>query len=385
MNGEVQNLTLNLIGPCTFLVFAVAFLWAWMISDERHYLLLIAACCLLSSVGGVFRLVVGWPSDNGLYIFISSSFYIGATLAGCEGILRRYGHRIGLGVDLLIIAAAAALTLYFLYVQPSFIARVHIQNFVPGAIFLYTAVRLARLARASYAERAMLWILVVFAVQFFPRTIVTLAMISAPEMDGFGQTVFWQALQLTNAVLGTALLLAVLIAEMSEMIERLRLERDVDRLTGILNRRGFEDRAENILEQGPHRAFALIVFDIDHFKLVNDTFGHDAGDDVLRAFGALMQSNARQAEIIGRLGGEEFAILLPDANLEGARLVVMRLQRAIAAADFDLPEHAPQIAVSFGVAVRQPNEPYLAYFKRADTALYRAKAEGRKKAVFAGE
>jgi len=88
---------------------------------------------------------------------------------------------------------------------------------------------------------------------------------------------------------------------------------------------------------------------------------------------------------LGRIGGEEFAIMVPDGNREGAWLVVKRLQRAIAAADFALPDHAPPIAVSFGVAVRQPNEPYLGWFKRADTALYRAKAEGRKKAVFAGE
>lgn len=385
MNGEVQSLTLNLIGPCTFLVFAVAFLWAWVISAERHYLLLIAACCLLASVGGIFRLVVGWPSDVGLYIFISSSFYIGATLAGCEGILRRYGHRIGVGADLLIIVASAGLTLYFLYVQPSFVARVYIQNFIPGAIFLYTALRLVRLARASYSERAVFWILLLFAIQFFPRTVVTLTMVADPIVGNFSGTVFWQALQLTNAVLGTALLLAILVAELSEMIDRLQIERDVDRLTGVLNRRGFEDRAEKILEQGPERAFALILIDIDHFKLVNDTFGHAAGDDVLRGLGVLMQSNARKAEILGRIGGEEFAILMPDGNREGARMVVMRLQRAIAAAEFGLPEHAPSIAVSFGIAVRQPNEPYLACFKRADMALYKAKDGGRKKAVFAGE
>lgn len=383
MQREAQSLTVDLIAPGTFLVFAVAFLWAWVISTERHYLLLVAGCCLLSAGGGVFRMVVGWPSDVGINILISNTFYVGATLMGCEGILRRYGHRIGLGVDLVILVGSACLTLYFFYFEPSFIARVYIQNFVPGTIFLVTGLRLHQLAGAGYSERAVFWILIVFSLQFFPRTILTLAVTPEPQLSGFGQSLFWQVLQLTNAVMGTALLLAFLVAELSDMIDRLRLERDIDRLTGILNRRGFEDRAEAILAQGPLRDFALILFDIDHFKRVNDTFGHTAGDDVLRALGALLRSTAQKAEIVGRIGGEEFAVLLPDGSEDGARTAVARLQRTIDEADFALPAQAVPIAASFGVAIRRPGEAYLDWFKRADTALYRAKAEGRKKAVFA--
>ncbi|MGX1100013.1 diguanylate cyclase (GGDEF)-like protein [Amorphus sp. MBR-141] len=383
MHGDLQNWTLDLIGPGTFLVFAVAFVWAWVISAGRHYLLLIAGCCLLASAGGVFRLAVGWPSDAGINILISNMFYVGTTLAGCEGILRRYGHRIGLAADLAILAASAGLTLCFVYVEPSFVMRIYIQNFVPGTIFLVTGLRLRRLARASHAERVMFWVLIVFAVQFYPRTILTLAFAPEPDLLGFDRSVFWQVLQLTNAVMGTALLLAVLVAELSTIIKRLQVERDVDRLTGILNRRGFEDRAEAILAQGPLRDFALILFDIDHFKGVNDTFGHAAGDEVLRALGGLLRATVHPDEPIGRIGGEEFALLLPDGNADSARTAVVRLQRAIERADFALPAHAVPIAASFGIAVRRPGEPYLDWFKRADTALYRAKSEGRKKAVFA--
>ncbi|MGX1305535.1 diguanylate cyclase (GGDEF)-like protein [Amorphus suaedae] len=383
MDGISQSLTLDLIGPGTFLVFAVAYIWAWVISSRRHYLLLIAACCLLSVAGAAFRIIVGGPSDVAFNVVISQTFYVGATLAGCEGILRRYGHRIGFAADLTILAASVGLTLFFVSVEPNFVARVYVQNFVPGTIFLLTALRLHRLARAGYSERAVFWLLILFSVQFFPRTMLTIAGTSDPDMTAFGQSVFWQLLQLTNALLGTALLLAFLVAELSEMIARLRLERDVDRLTGILNRRGFEDKAEAILAQGPRRDFALILLDIDHFKRVNDTFGHTSGDDVLRALGALLSATVHPAEIIGRIGGEEFAVLLPDGSEASARTAVSRLQRAIEEADFGLPDHAPAIAASFGVAVRRPGESYLDWFKRADTALYRAKGDGRKKAVYA--
>ncbi|WP_018698115.1 GGDEF domain-containing protein [Amorphus coralli] len=384
MGGQADSLVLNLVGPSTFVVFAVAFLWAWAISDGRNYLLLIAACCLLSSVGGIFRLIVGWPSPVGVHIFISSLFYISATLAGCEGILRRFGHRIGIAADAFILAAFTGLALWFVYVDPSFVARVYIQNLLPGMIFLYTALRLSHLARGPYSERAVFWILLVFAIQFFPRTFITLAMLPDPSIENFGQSAFWPVLQLTNAVLGTALLLAILIAELSEMIDRLRTERDLDQLTGVLNRRGFEDRAGQLFEQAEGRQPALVLLDLDHFKLVNDTCGHAAGDEVLRAVGALMRSSLRQSEVLGRIGGEEFAILIPDGGRDLAQILVARLEHAIAAADFDLPAAAPSIAGSFGVAVRGAGESYLDCFKRADAALYQAKSEGRSRAIFAG-
>lgn len=380
MSASASQIVLYLIGPGTFLLFFFAFVWAWVVS-RRHYLLLVAACCLLSSTGAITRAMM-WPADIGLNVFVSNTLYTGSTLACCEGVLRRYGRKIGLGYDLAILATSISLMIWFYYVDQNFEMRVYIQNFGSGVVFLASALSLWHLARGRLADRAVFWVFLLFGVQFFPRTLMTLAMTPTPDMNAFADSVFWQALQLSNAVFGTALALTILGAELSDAIDGLRLERDVDRLSGVLNRRGFEERVGLVLGQRTDAICTLVLCDIDHFKRINDTYGHRVGDEVLHRFGELLREGARPTDVLGRIGGEEFALLFPGVGLEETRIRVARLQDAISGADFSLPAPLPQIAASFGVSACRPSEPFEATFDRADAALYRAKEEGRNRAVF---
>ena len=161
--------------------------------------------------------------------------------------------------------------------------------------------------------------------------------------------------------------------------ERAHLEDEAatDPLTKGLNRRSFLTLLDQAANSG--QPFALIMFDIDHFKSVNDTFGHDAGDTVLREIAALVRDNVRENDTLARWGGEEFMVLSLRTGPERALRVAERLRCAVANHAFtDVPR---KVTASFGVAIHTPGETGQALAKRADQALYQAKETGRNKVV----
>jgi diguanylate cyclase (GGDEF)-like protein len=157
-----------------------------------------------------------------------------------------------------------------------------------------------------------------------------------------------------------------------------------DDLTGLVNRRRFLEVLESEIVRaetlGTH--LSLLLVDLDHFKLVNDRFGHQAGDQLLRKFAARTLVHLRDVDVAARLGGDEFALLLPETALDGAETVAERLRRSPQA----LPVAAkdvPIVTASVGVAQHAPGEVGDDLLRRADVALYEAKSEGRNRVVTA--
>ncbi len=155
-----------------------------------------------------------------------------------------------------------------------------------------------------------------------------------------------------------------------------------DPLTGLHNRRFFENHFDINFEQSKKQGkpFALMVLDIDHFKSVNDTYGHDIGDAVLKVFAQRLKKFTRESDFSCRFGGEEFVLLMPNTTLEEGFLMAERLRLKIAEEPFDvgLPQGPLPITASVGVAAyEEPSDTRESILKRADTALYRAKQEGR--------
>jgi diguanylate cyclase (GGDEF)-like protein len=128
----------------------------------------------------------------------------------------------------------------------------------------------------------------------------------------------------------------------------------------------------------------LVLLDIDHFKAINDTYGHPAGDEVIRSLGQACRQVVRAADMAGRLGGEEFALLLPHTSLEAAREVAERLRLLVAGTEVTTRAGSIAFRISLGVAERRPEEDVDALYIRADEALYTAKREGRDRTVLAG-
>jgi diguanylate cyclase (GGDEF)-like protein len=151
-----------------------------------------------------------------------------------------------------------------------------------------------------------------------------------------------------------------------------------DGLTGLANQRTVHDTIKRMAAQAGRTAspLALVLFDLDHFKAINDTYGHGKGDDVLAAVGSIAASAVRASDFVGRLGGEEFAAVLPDTNCAGGLQAAEKIRAAISA--ISVPGVERRITASFGVAVLPDDagEPDL-LLRVADRALYAAKSAGR--------
>lgn len=154
------------------------------------------------------------------------------------------------------------------------------------------------------------------------------------------------------------------------------LNAQTDYLTGLSNRRRFESEGCRLLAlaQRHREPISLIMADIDHFKTVNDTLGHLAGDEVLKKFAELLLHINRDSDLSGRWGGEEFVLLLPKTDINGARELAERLRTAVAGNAFP---NSLRITISLGVAAAKSNDSILTLQEKADNALYRAKGVGR--------
>jgi diguanylate cyclase (GGDEF)-like protein len=173
---------------------------------------------------------------------------------------------------------------------------------------------------------------------------------------------------------------------LTEASERLAEASRTDELTGLPNRRGFLEASEGALARARRSRLplSLAIADIDHFKRVNDTWGHAAGDAVLREVAATIRASLRAQDLVARWGGEEFILLLPDTPAAGAVHVAGSIRVAVAARGVEHGGIEIRVRVSFGVAEHRQGDDLDSTLARADAALYRAKQEGRDRVVGAG-
>ncbi len=175
-------------------------------------------------------------------------------------------------------------------------------------------------------------------------------------------------------------------AELRQQKEAAEQAARLDPLTHVLGRRGFTEAAEQEIQRclRYHHPLSLIMIDIDHFKTINDTHGHAAGDAVLVGFAQLLTSEVREWDVVGRLGGEEFAVLLPSSGADQAVAVAERMRASVRNAQASVRGQPLQYSASFGVAEFQPRELTLdSLLARADAALYAAKRAGRDRVLLA--
>lgn len=167
-----------------------------------------------------------------------------------------------------------------------------------------------------------------------------------------------------------------------DITQRKRAEKEIyllattDSLTGIANRREFTGIMEREVDRAKRYGtpMSLAMYDLDYFKRVNDTFGHDVGDYVLQAVTGLVKENIRANDVVARWGGEEFMVLMPQSDMQAARNVSEKLRLTIAGHHFD---KVGKLTASFGVAAFEPQDDLNSLLKRVDDALYQAKEQGR--------
>ena len=173
------------------------------------------------------------------------------------------------------------------------------------------------------------------------------------------------------------------ISERKKLEEELRKQAITDGLTGIANRTYFMERFREELQRARRnqRPLACLIIDIDFFKSINDTYGHQTGDEVLRKAALVFKDILRNTDILGRIGGEEFAAVLPETNLVEAIQVAERIRLAVEGTTLEINEYSSNFTISVGVSSREEDTTIQSILRRADLALYTAKNNGRNQVV----
>jgi diguanylate cyclase (GGDEF)-like protein len=174
--------------------------------------------------------------------------------------------------------------------------------------------------------------------------------------------------------------------ERARLFDRTERLATTDGLTGLQNHRTFQERLDAQLAQAERygKRTSLLLCDVDHFKSVNDTYGHPVGDAVLRGIARILQKEARNTDVVARYGGEEFAIVMPETDTGGAMVIAERIRERVAAFVFETPQGPLQVTISLGVATFPDDGKTKAELvERSDGCLYHAKRHGRNKSVSA--
>jgi diguanylate cyclase (GGDEF)-like protein len=205
--------------------------------------------------------------------------------------------------------------------------------------------------------------------------------------DGNFSTSIWVtvfAVELVLYAVGTVFVIFMLVSERT--VTAHKTAASMDPLTGMLNRRGFSEACARVIDREAKagRPVTVMIFDIDHFKSINDRFGHPAGDEMLKLFSTIVVSNLRISDMSGRIGGEEFAALLP-CSLEEGVLVAERVREAFETSGVVVDEGPVDTTVSIGVAGGPAGTELEVLLAAADTALYQAKRGGRNRVEAAEE
>ncbi len=178
------------------------------------------------------------------------------------------------------------------------------------------------------------------------------------------------------------------VARLKVEVARAREDALSDQLTGLANRRGFDLALSSCIADSDNGGVgpSLLITDIDHFKKVNDSYGHLFGDKVIRAVAEILRANVKGRDLAARYGGEEFAILLPETSIEGAEVVAEKIRTTVANCKIRrLNDNSAvnNVTVSLGVSCYRPGETINDFISRADAALYAAKAQGRNRVTLA--
>lgn len=360
--------------PALFLMFAATFGALSLKVSALGYLRYLGLAFLACGIG-IFVQTAWWPAHSQANSIIATAMYLAGAQLFAEAVSRRSGHTLGRVFHVAAFGLAMASTAYSLFASPDLIARVYILNFSFGSILLFGAWRNRQLLQGDAADKILLWTIIVVGVHFLPRTLLTATSFSSGDVVGYSETTFWIALQYSMTLLAAAGAMAMLVVTGADIVASLKLERDTDALTGLLNRRGLELQVDALSKaEGGDRS--VILADLDNFKAINDTYGHTAGDLVLQIISKRLDQITREGDIVARLGGEEFVFVI-NAPLAEAVQFAERIRTFIESEPINALEVSLDVTTSLGVSAYGPHDSFWDVVENADAALYLAKRAGR--------
>ena len=356
-------------------ILAASFVLAWFTGGRPRYLMLFALALLLVDVAFIGMFLRPLLPDDIALPFSNMAFIATQIIFG-ESLLQRRGKSFGRTfiIAAFVLLSAVYVTLYFTSTLEIRTAGINIGLIV---VFAVTLKHIWIRRDDTIHDKLIFWTFITLGLMHSIRT----AGVFFNQDIANPQSVFWGFLQLYILLLAMILTLEILASHFVERLETANTLRDRDHLTGVLNRAGFE-RAVGAIYAGRTRVMvSLVLIDIDEFKAINDALGHPVGDAVLRRVGAVLIDQSRAGDIVGRIGGDEFAILAVDLGAEGAGALGERIRRRLDEDAASGQDRQLAARCSVGAATINIERGYETLYEAADAALYEAKRLGRNRVV----
>lgn len=384
MNGALFLLTVNFLIAQLFCAFFLVIARRSRIPSAGRWF---AAAFAVASLSAVFEVAIRYGDFDRIASFGAFCSLLGAILMIRVGIGRLYAVPVSVWTITAVLCAALPLNL-MIYDLPRGTFAHSLGYQTPFAIAeLICAVAVYRSGRRETADRVLMALLLITAGNFASKVYFAVKFSGGMTAQSYLGSTYALVSQSLSAVLVVSTGLTLLAVIVVEIMDDAKANSEIDPLSGLLNRRGFDARVSQILAR-PMSAYphCVIVCDLDHFKSVNDTYGHAAGDQVILSFGRMLAGHSPPEAICARFGGEEFAIFLPSTGEATGYLFAQGVRNSFSSLEIAGLPDGVRLSASFGVGtLAAPGDSIVDTIKGADAALYDAKKSGRNRVNRAGQ
>ncbi|MBA8877959.1 GGDEF domain-containing protein [Phyllobacterium myrsinacearum] len=361
-------------------IFATAFFMIGLYDRKNVAAHFFALAYALGMLNFAIEFLIPSLADARVAVFLAFAVLIVAMLIFTAGIAQRYAKAIPWTLFSAVLVGSIIANQLSEDMPRQSIVRMSIYQGPYAIIFALCALFVLRSSLRSGFDRALMVLFALNAAHFLSKPFL------AAVLGGMGDspqsyisTQYALLSQSASAVLSVATAILLLTILTRNILANISSVSETDVLSSLLNRRGFEGRARAALTRAQHlgNPISLIICDLDYFKQINDSHGHGTGDKVIAGFAAILRAVSDQEKVVARIGGEEFAVLLPGSISQAARQYAEDVRQAFAG--FELAELAggQSLTASFGIAESQSGEGLSSMMRRADHALYEAKKAGR--------
>lgn len=373
----MQTQILGLLTPVMTLLFAAMFVTFWRAGRMKRYVLGFGIAYVLAATA---FLITHFAPAGAIYVFhVTQVFYSMSAVVLLASVCERAGQRFQFASFALVYAVSALALGVAVSLSNDVSARLIIVNMGYGVMFAIGATILLGARRRSMFDIAIIGIMALHAADHLVRPTMTLLFEQSIAAELYRDSIYYSLIGLVLGVKGVGTAIVLIGATIADWTIAIRESSERDSLTGLHNRGSFEETFRKLLSRAHQekRPISLVVADIDHFKQVNDIWGHQAGDQAISSFGQLISTMVRECDVAGRIGGEEFCIAVWDCDSEPANRLAERIRMAFSGLRHAGLNDDVRLTASFGVASTRAGEHFDQLFARADEALYRAKSKGR--------
>ncbi|WP_234029665.1 diguanylate cyclase [Erythrobacter sp. THAF29] len=359
------------------IVIAITFAIMWRLGGMRRHVLGYAIS--YAAFGTGFLITHLLPASSPFLFHATQFFYSIGAIVLLASVCERVGQRLHIKSQIAVYLVSATVLALVVSVSDEADPRLLIVNIGYGVMFVMGVATLLNARRRDWIDLAMITVLTIQAVDFLVRPTLTLMFERSIDVAAYRDSIYYSLIGLVLAVKSISTAMVLIGATLAEWVTSLRERGDRDDLTGLRNRGAFEHSIRQLLPRAQVEMVpvSLVVADIDHFKQVNDIWGHQAGDAAITAFAKLLETRVRGCDISGRIGGEEFCVAIWNCDNAAAEQLAERIRAAFGKLVHEQLGADIRLTASFGVATARKGETYSRLFARADAALFRAKNNGR--------